>query len=186
MTPITAEFRANLAKILNDTERRKMLAQGLHDTSLMVISAYKREAPVNKGPLRQQVGKTDIPDGYVVRSEAMNGGKSYPEVISRGTGKYKDGPDQGYTTGYSRASITSLVTKAGAKSGSKKARAVVGDFIDFMKIIVSNAKKRGLPYPINIRPNKFAVRAYNKSLPGIIDKFVFLVNKYSQDTFPVP
>lgn len=96
-----------LGKLLETTNGKKYINDALQASYFIVLREYKKQVPVDRGELRQNVTvKASLKDrgaSYIVTTTATNRGKPYPIYIHEGTGDLKGQGDYGYTSGYTRA-----------------------------------------------------------------------------------
>jgi len=96
-----------LSKLLETTNGKKYINDALQASYFIVLREYKKQVPVDRGELRQNVTvKASLKDrgaSYIVTTTATNSGSPYPIYIHEGTGRLAGARDYGYTTGYTRA-----------------------------------------------------------------------------------
>lgn len=119
----------------------------------LVIRAYKQEAPVDRSDVRRNVKTQNrFLLGFDVGTRVLSlKGFDYALALITGTGKYRGGRDDGYTTGKVRAS-------GFYGFGNRK---------DMVGFFVSRAR-RGIKSK-GIKPNKFTERAKNKTEEKVIN-----------------
>jgi hypothetical protein len=133
--------------IEHNEQFRKSIVEKLQAGSFIIVAEYKRQSPVNKGFLRNNVESEATDNGFVVQtlagaSSGLSGGTQfgYPKYVSEGTYDFKGGPDYGYTTGYTR-------------------------------LHAGNKSRKDLNGQKGTRPNKFAYRTSREVAPKLIDFF---------------
>lgn len=85
-----------LQKLFTNPVFASQLKRIVMGTSNIVVAEYKKEAPVDKGLLRNSViTSISNQDGYSVTTVAQSSGKPYPIYVHEGTGAFR-GVDKDY------------------------------------------------------------------------------------------
>ena len=135
MTDVEIKVTERLHKLLQQRGVGHIVKEIVGRSKVVAIAEYKKEAPVDKGLLRNSVSaiKSDS-TGFTVTTTAQSRGKPYPIYVHEGTGKYfgngGDFPSQGRVR---RAKYSK-------------------DDLPFFKMLAKQGR-------ISIKPNRFAKRA---------------------------
>ena len=100
---LTIQF--NLSKLIVHSEKTRNYLDDIMEAGMFIVEdKYVEESPGDTGNLKQEIKTKKNSDlDYKVVSEATNNGHSYPLDLFTGTGKLKNAPDYGFTTGRVRA-----------------------------------------------------------------------------------
>src|SRR6266496_5974777 len=91
-------IKTKISKILSDPKALKDLDDIVLGGAYMIEAEYKKQTPVDKGFLRNSVDTRGKGLERVVRANVK-----YAKYLHQGTYRWKNKPDQGYTTGRVRA-----------------------------------------------------------------------------------
>ena len=127
-------IKGRVSAILLDPHLSQTLVHRLRQSRFIVMKKYFKEAPVDKGDLRNKIRDKKITGGYSVSTIAHNRGKPYPIYVHEGTGIFKGVEADFPSTGRVRSGESKMNRGSGG-----------------------------------IRPNKFAKRASEKSMPLILN-----------------
>lgn len=140
---LDADIKIKLQRLIKeDGFFRKKLESGLDDVAdLVVLPAYKKQMPVDKGTGRQNAQTIIVnPLHRKVTSTANVRGFYYLNAVHQGTGKYRGAGDFGFIKpGYTR----------------------VNGYSDADKKRFAGMAKRGVKF--SIKPNKFADRTFQET-----------------------
>lgn len=144
------------SELLKKPRAYKRIVQILQASSGIVAGEYKKQMPVDKGAMRNNVYISNNADGYRVTTPM-----SYAKFVHEGTGRYRGQPDAGYHRGRVRQANWYGV---GGRSITEKRRAIAG----MMYQLWRTGKFKGQ------KPNKFADRTTKITAPKVA---TFFVNK---------
>lgn len=152
-------IKLNINQSIRDYLKKGSISKQLNEILLasdfIVIADYKKETPVDKGPLRQSVARIKKSNSsYIISAPAKTRGKMYGVFIHQGTGKYKNSNMDVGRISRVRAYKSIFANKGKSKKKKLKSK-------NDMALMFAGMRKRGVK--MSIKPNKFALRARNSA-----------------------